>query len=91
MELKLKLNNRVFTVNVKQSDNDTMMNEAYEQITEQINSNNESINNIFFEELLPVCNICGEELNHGNEVIKGICFHCEYCAHMYNQMNADKK
>jgi Zn finger protein HypA/HybF involved in hydrogenase expression len=74
--LQFKLNDRIFAVEIKEQDTyEEDINEAMNKLAEQINGNNETIQNIFFECLEVVCSECGKTLNLDEE--KTICIDCE--------------
>ena len=77
--IQFKLNNRIFAVEIDTENTiltDEDINNAHEKLIQQINSNNEKIEHIFFEELLLVCSECGISLNEDEEEI-GMCNQCE--------------
>jgi rubrerythrin len=77
--IQFKLNERIFAVEIKTENsvlNDEDINNAYEELAEQINKNNETIHNIFFECLELVCSECGLSLNDDEKEI-GVCNSCE--------------
>ena len=77
--IQFKLNNRIFAVEIN-TENTTLtdedINNAHKKLIEQIQSNNEKIHNIFFEELLLICSECGTTLNEDEKKI-GMCNQCE--------------
>ena len=77
--IQFKLNNRIFAVEIITENTiltDEDINNAHEKLIEQIQSNNEKIHNIFFEELLLVCSECGISLSDEEQEL-GVCFGCE--------------
>ena len=77
-QVTFKLNKRIFSVDVDENieDYDELINESFEEIINQIQSNNETISNIFFEELIHVCNVCKKELEGTTE--EGVvCIKCQ--------------
>jgi len=80
MKIQFKLNKRVFAVNIRNGEEmsyDELINKAYELLIEQINSNNETIHNIFFNELEVVCSECGISLQYGEDSESFKCLQCE--------------
>ena len=78
-KIQFKLNDRVFLVelNTKGKEYDEIMNEAQEKLIQQIQANNETIHNIFFECLEVVCSECGVSLTNGEEDDATKCLQCE--------------
>ena len=76
--IQFKLNKRIFCVEVenKKMSYDELINEAQNQLFEQIQANNETIHNIFFNELEVVCSECGISLNYGEEKEDTMCLQC---------------
>lgn len=77
--IQFKLNNRIFAVEVENDNQsyDDIINDALEELVNQIRSNNETIQNIFFECLEVVCSECGVSLTQGEEPYSTKCLQCE--------------
>ena len=79
MRIQMKLNNRLFAVDIKENDNDTyedIISKAHDKIAEQIALYNEKESIIFYDELEPVCSECGISLNLDEEKEDFKCLHC---------------
>lgn len=77
--IQFKLNERIFAVEINTENiilNDEDINNAREELEKQIQANNETIQNIFWQELLLVCSECGISLNE-DELETGVCLGCE--------------
>lgn len=76
--IQMKIGNRLFAVDVtKNASYDEKINEAHEEIKKQIELNNETIPNMFFEELEVVCSSCGVSLKSGEDDDALVCLQCE--------------
>ena len=78
MKIQFRLNDRVFAVEVDNNivEHDEIINEAINQLKTDIERNNETIENIFFECLEVVCSDCGVTLNLDEEQEDFKCVSC---------------
>jgi len=82
--IQFRINERIIAIDVEEKEdvtidltNDEHYNYVIEELYNHISRINETVENIFFDEILIVCSECGISLNSDEEKADGRCSQCQ--------------